>query len=87
MDLSIAATAPDPSSTLPADRATQPTDPGAGPQLRVAIHILADGRVVFGDLPPELAEVASILAGEAGDKAVATSRASEAVAQPVGESR
>ncbi len=34
------------------------------PPLRVEIHILDDGRVVFGDLPPELAEVAQILAGE-----------------------
>ena len=35
-----------------------------GPRLQVAIHILDDGRVVFGDLPPELAEVAAILAGD-----------------------
>jgi hypothetical protein len=32
----------------------------------VAIHILDDGRVIFGDLPPELAEVAAILRGELG---------------------
>lgn len=35
-----------------------------GPRTQVAIHILDDGRVVFGDLPPELAEVAAILRGE-----------------------
>jgi len=29
----------------------------------IAIHVLADGRVVFGDLTPELADVAAILAG------------------------
>jgi hypothetical protein len=34
------------------------------PPLRVEIRILDDGRVVFGDLPPELAEVAALLAGE-----------------------
>lgn len=36
----------------------------AGPKLQIAISVLADGRVVFGDLPPELAEVAAILGGE-----------------------
>lgn len=36
----------------------------AGPKLQIAISVLADGRVVFGDLPPELAEVAAILSGE-----------------------
>ncbi len=36
-----------------------------GPKLQIAITVLADGRVVFGDLPPELAEVAAILRGEA----------------------
>lgn len=45
-----------------------PTVPPSGdlpqpPVLQVAIHILADGRVVFGDLPPGLAEVAHIVAG------------------------
>jgi hypothetical protein len=30
---------------------------------RIDIRILDDGRVVFGDLPPELAEVAAILGG------------------------
>lgn len=34
-----------------------------GPKLQIAITVLADGRVVFGDLPPELAEVAAILQG------------------------
>lgn len=36
-------------------------------QLRnvVSIHVLEDGQVVFGDLPPELAEVAALLAGDA----------------------
>ncbi len=38
--------------------------PPAGPRTQVAIHILDDGRVVFGDLPPELAEVAAILRGD-----------------------
>lgn len=33
------------------------------PPLRVEIRILDDGRVVFGDLTPELAEVAAVLAG------------------------
>lgn len=37
----------------------------SGPKLQIAISVLPDGRVVFGDLPPELAEVAAILRGEA----------------------
>ncbi|MBI5607945.1 MAG: hypothetical protein HY902_03600 [Deltaproteobacteria bacterium] len=39
-------------------------EPPAGPRTHVAIHILDDGRVIFGDLPPELAEVAAILRGD-----------------------
>ncbi|MBM4342064.1 MAG: hypothetical protein FJ100_01610 [Deltaproteobacteria bacterium] len=31
------------------------------PRTAIAIHILDDGRVVFGDLPPDLAEVAALL--------------------------
>ncbi len=31
------------------------------PRTQIAIHILDDGRVVFGDLPAELAEVAALL--------------------------
>lgn len=34
-----------------------------GPKLHIAITVLPDGEVIFGDLPPELAEVVSILAG------------------------
>jgi hypothetical protein len=37
-----------------------------GPKLEIAIHILDDGRVVFGDLPPDLAQVAEILRGSNG---------------------
>ena len=33
------------------------------PKSQIAIHILGDGRVVFGDLPPQLAEIAEVLAG------------------------
>ena len=32
--------------------------------LEVAITVLADGRVVFCDLPPDLAQVRDVLAGE-----------------------
>ena len=45
---------------------TQTTPEGHPPrQTRIDIRILDDGRVVFGDLPPELAEVAAVLAGDA----------------------
>lgn len=55
------------------DAAQQPPPPQfqavprmqVAPQLQVTIHILDDGRVVFGDLPPALAEVARIVAGAA----------------------
>lgn len=40
-----------------------------GPRLEIAIHILEDGRVVFGDLPPDLAQVAEILRGNEADGA------------------
>ena len=53
--------------TVPVVEGTELADaaPGqAGPRLEVAIHILADGSVVFGDLPSDLAEVARILTGE-----------------------
>ena len=33
------------------------------PVLTVEIRILADGSVCFGDLPPDLAEVADVVAG------------------------
>lgn len=34
------------------------------PRQQIAIHILDDGTVIFGDLPPELAQVRDILAGQ-----------------------
>jgi len=43
--------------------ATAEPSPSGPPRLRVEIRILDDGRVVFGDLPPDLVEVASVLAG------------------------
>ena len=44
--------------------ARNPVAEPAGPRLEVAIHILADGSVVFGDLPASLVEVARVLGGE-----------------------
>jgi len=44
-----------------------------GPVGRFHIRILADGTVVFGDLPTGLAEVAAVVAG------------SDAVGQPIAE--
>lgn len=41
------------------------SQPPSGPKNIVEIHMLADGRVIFGDLPPELAEVADLLRGDA----------------------
>ena len=40
-----------------------PPKPEPPRSTRIDIRILDDGRVVFGDLPPELAEVAAILGG------------------------
>ncbi len=34
------------------------------PRQQIAIHILDDGTVIFGDLPPALAQVRDILAGD-----------------------
>lgn len=50
------------------DPATERDVPSlSGPEQRVrnavSIYVLDDGQVVFGDLPPELAEVADLLAG------------------------
>lgn len=48
------------------DRPDPPTPrpwPSGPPPLRIEIRILDDGRVVFGDLPADLAEVAALLAG------------------------
>lgn len=45
-----------------------------GPRNRYRITILADGRVVFGDLPGGLVEVAQVVAGSAVQAAQATPR-------------
>jgi hypothetical protein len=44
-------------------RPPEPSKSHGAPKLEVHIRILDDGRVVFGDLPPALAEVAGVLAG------------------------
>lgn len=44
-------------------RPPEPSTTHGAPKLEVDIRILDDGRVVFGDLPPALAEVAGLLAG------------------------
>jgi hypothetical protein len=36
----------------------------SGVKLEITIAVLNDGRVVFCDLPPDLAEVRDVLAGE-----------------------
>ena len=38
----------------------------SGVKLEIAIAVLNDGRVVFCDLPPDLAQVRDVLAGEEG---------------------
>ena len=43
-------------------RPPEPSTLHGAPKLEVDIRILEDGRVVFGDLPPALAEVADVLA-------------------------
>jgi hypothetical protein len=58
----------EPASSPEAQAAVTPASPPAGHEgpprsTRIDIRILDDGRVVFGDLPPELAEVAAILGG------------------------
>lgn len=47
----------------PASSAEVQASPAPPRSTRIDIRILDDGRVVFGDLPPELAEVAAILGG------------------------
>jgi hypothetical protein len=44
----------------------------APPRLEIAISVLADGRVVFCDLPPDLAEVRDVLAGESASAETAS---------------
>ncbi len=45
------------------DEDLEESGPGAGLPNRYEIRILADGRVVFGDLPQGLLEVARVVAG------------------------
>jgi len=50
-------------------------------RLEIAISVLADGRVVFCDLPPDLAQVRDVLAGDVSPCGTgSTARASEPIA-------
>ena len=51
-----------PGEDVPADEVLE-LAPGQGPGNRYEIRILPDGRVVFGDLPQGLLEVARVVAG------------------------
>lgn len=45
----------------------------------VSIYVLEDGQVVFGDLPPELAELAAVLAGNAPEPTARLAKTAESV--------
>lgn len=52
---------------------------------QVHIRILPDGRVVFGDLTPALAEVAAVLAPSRSEALIERAAARDAQRDPAGE--